>query len=152
MAKLVRIKDSTYNELAKRGKWSDTMDSIIQRLLHHQQNNHGIDDTPKSEREERPLLQESNGDGSSIRNCDRASRANIIPDAIAEYKTRLDAGAAGEKAVEEERQRKKMMIMDGDEGKNMPARRPWCPASAPRRRELCANQNDNNPHNKAGGC
>jgi hypothetical protein len=54
MDKLVRIKDSTYNELTKRGKWNDTMDSIIQRLLCQQQNNHGIDDTPKkSEREER---------------------------------------------------------------------------------------------------
>jgi hypothetical protein len=152
MGKLVRIKDSTYNELAKRGTWSDTMDSIIQRLLYPQKN-HGIDDTPKkSEREERPPLQESNGDGSSIRNCDSTSRANIIPDAIAEYQTTLDAVATGEKEVEEERQRKKMMIMEGDEeGKNMPARRPWYPASAPRRRELCANQNDN-PHNKVGGC
>ena len=152
MGKLVRIKDSTYNELARRGKWSDTMDSIIQRLLHQQQNNHGIDDMPKkSEREERPPLQESNGDGSSIRNCDSTSRANIIPDAIAEYQTTLDAVATGEKEVEEERQRKKMMIMEGDEGKNVPARHPWYPAAAPRRRELCANQNDK-PHNKARGC
>lgn len=151
MGKLVRIKDSTYNELAKRGKWSDTMDSIIQRLLYPQKN-HGIDDTPKkSEREERPPLQESNGDGSSIRNCDSTSRANIIPNAIAEYQTTLNAVSTGEKEVEEERQRKKMMIMEGDEGKNMPARRPWYPASASRRRELCANQNDK-PHNKAGGC
>ena len=97
MGKLVRIKDSTYNELAKRGKWSDTMDSIIQRLLYPQKN-HGIDDTPKkSETEERPPLQESNGDGSSIRNCDSTSRANIIPNAIAEYQTTLNAVSTGEK-------------------------------------------------------
>jgi hypothetical protein len=53
MYKLVRIRDFTYNELAKRGKWNDTMDSIIQKLLCQQQNNHAIGDTPKSEREKR---------------------------------------------------------------------------------------------------
>jgi hypothetical protein len=53
MDKLVRIKDLTYDELAKRGRWNDTMDSIIQKLLCQQQNNQAIGDTPKSEREER---------------------------------------------------------------------------------------------------
>jgi hypothetical protein len=33
MAKLIRVSDSTYKELAKDGKWSDTMDSLIVRLL-----------------------------------------------------------------------------------------------------------------------
>lgn len=46
MSKLVRITDSTYDELAKHGQWNDTMDSIIQRLL-HKQNNHGIDDSQR---------------------------------------------------------------------------------------------------------
>jgi hypothetical protein len=50
MDKFVRIKDSTYNELAKRGTWNDTMDSIIQTLLCQQQSNQAIGDT-KSERE-----------------------------------------------------------------------------------------------------
>jgi hypothetical protein len=53
MDKLVRIRDSTYNELAKRGKWKDTMDSIIQRLMYHQeQTNRGIDDTSKKSQRE----------------------------------------------------------------------------------------------------
>ena len=51
MDKLVRIKDCTYNELAKRGKWSDTMDSIIQQLL-QQPDYRRIDDMTKSKREE----------------------------------------------------------------------------------------------------
>jgi hypothetical protein len=46
MDRLVRFKDCTYNELAKRGKWNDTMDSIIQQLL-QQQKNHGIDEAAK---------------------------------------------------------------------------------------------------------
>jgi hypothetical protein len=50
MDKLVRIKDSTYNELAKRGTWNDTMDSIIQTLLCQQQSNQAIGNTI-SERE-----------------------------------------------------------------------------------------------------
>jgi predicted CopG family antitoxin len=33
MVKLIRIQDSTYYELANYGKWSDTMDDIITRLL-----------------------------------------------------------------------------------------------------------------------
>ncbi len=33
MAKLIRVSDSTYKELAKHGNWSDTMDSLIVRLL-----------------------------------------------------------------------------------------------------------------------
>ncbi|MGH9927396.1 MAG: hypothetical protein ACREAS_09095 [Nitrososphaera sp.] len=53
MDKIVRIRDFTYDELAKRGRWNDTMDSIIQKLLCQQKDNHAIDDTPKSEREER---------------------------------------------------------------------------------------------------
>jgi len=133
MDKLVRIRDSTYNELAKCGKWNDTMDSIIQGLLQQQQNNQGIGDTPKKpEREERPHqesnLQDSaredmlkpfaNGDG-SIRNCHSTSRANI-PNAIAECRTRRYSEAADdEKVVKEKRNREKMMIMEGNEGKNM---------------------------------
>jgi hypothetical protein len=54
MDKLVRIRDFTYDELAKRGRWNDTMDSIIQKLLcQEQQSNQAIGGTPKSEREER---------------------------------------------------------------------------------------------------
>ena len=33
MVKFVRISDSTYKELSEYGKWSDTMDSLILRLL-----------------------------------------------------------------------------------------------------------------------
>jgi hypothetical protein len=130
MDKLVRIRDSTYNELAKRGKWDDTMDSIIQRLL-HQQNNHGIGDTPnKSEREERPLQDSNvrksardmpqpfdNGDNCSIGICHRNSRANISY-VIAEDRTRCEAETSDEKVVEQKRQRKKMMLPNGDNDKN----------------------------------
>ncbi len=30
---MIRVQDSTYNELAKSGKWTDTMDDIIVNLL-----------------------------------------------------------------------------------------------------------------------
>jgi hypothetical protein len=33
MIKLIRVKESTYQKLAERGYWRDTMDSIIMRLL-----------------------------------------------------------------------------------------------------------------------
>ena len=33
MTKLIRVKESTYQELAKFGQWFDTMDSIIAKLL-----------------------------------------------------------------------------------------------------------------------
>jgi hypothetical protein len=33
MVKLIRVSDSTYKELGDFGKWSDTMDSLIVRLL-----------------------------------------------------------------------------------------------------------------------
>lgn len=33
MSKVIRLEDSTYDELGRFGHWSDTMDSIIRRLL-----------------------------------------------------------------------------------------------------------------------
>jgi hypothetical protein len=33
MTKVIRVKDSTFEELIKRGKWSDTMDAIVSKLL-----------------------------------------------------------------------------------------------------------------------
>jgi hypothetical protein len=33
MAKLIRLTDSTHQELAERGKWGDTMNDIVQDLL-----------------------------------------------------------------------------------------------------------------------
>jgi hypothetical protein len=33
MSKLIRVKDHTFDELAKHAKWSDTMDMIISRLM-----------------------------------------------------------------------------------------------------------------------
>ena len=34
MSKLIRVQDSTHKKLAKYGHWDDTMDTIIERLLH----------------------------------------------------------------------------------------------------------------------
>jgi hypothetical protein len=33
MTRVIRIKEETFEELAKYGKWSDTMDMIISRIL-----------------------------------------------------------------------------------------------------------------------
>jgi hypothetical protein len=33
MTKVIRVKDSTFEELIKRGKWSETMDAIVSKLL-----------------------------------------------------------------------------------------------------------------------
>ena len=33
MTEVIRVKDSTFEELIKRGKWSDTMDAIVSKLL-----------------------------------------------------------------------------------------------------------------------
>ena len=33
MAKVIRVKNSTFDLLTNKGKWSDTMDDIIRRLL-----------------------------------------------------------------------------------------------------------------------
>jgi uncharacterized protein YehS (DUF1456 family) len=33
MTKVIRVKDSTFEELIKRGKLSDTMDAIVSKLL-----------------------------------------------------------------------------------------------------------------------
>jgi hypothetical protein len=33
MSKLIRLEDSTYKELSQYGRWEDTMDTIIRRLL-----------------------------------------------------------------------------------------------------------------------
>lgn len=33
MTKVIKVSDNTYTRLAEMGSWSDTMDSIIQRLL-----------------------------------------------------------------------------------------------------------------------
>jgi hypothetical protein len=33
MVKLIRLKDDTYQQLTACGRWSDTMDSIVLRLL-----------------------------------------------------------------------------------------------------------------------
>jgi len=37
MSKLIRIKDETYQELVGIAKWTDTMDGVISKLLHHQE-------------------------------------------------------------------------------------------------------------------
>jgi hypothetical protein len=37
MSKVIRLEDSTYDELGRFGHWSDTMDSIIRRLLEQAQ-------------------------------------------------------------------------------------------------------------------
>jgi hypothetical protein len=91
MDKLVRIRDSTYHELAKHGKWNDTMDSIIQRLLHQQQNNHGIDDTSKkSETEERQSkkmrIRNGSDEGKNVLRgalqVDRQEKRQALPDSL----------------------------------------------------------------------
>ncbi len=41
MTKLIRLKDRTYQELASRGSWKDTMDAIVARLLKANDNNNG---------------------------------------------------------------------------------------------------------------
>jgi hypothetical protein len=33
VTKVIRVKEQTFEELTQRGKWSDTMDMIISRLL-----------------------------------------------------------------------------------------------------------------------
>ena len=33
MTKVIRLKDETFEELTKYGKWSDTMDTIVSTLL-----------------------------------------------------------------------------------------------------------------------
>ena len=33
MTKVIRVRDSTFEELIRRGKWSDTMDAIVIKLL-----------------------------------------------------------------------------------------------------------------------
>jgi hypothetical protein len=33
VTKVIRVKEQTFKELIERGKWSDTMDMIISRLL-----------------------------------------------------------------------------------------------------------------------
>jgi hypothetical protein len=33
MSKVIRVKNQTYQELASRAKWTDTMDEIISKLL-----------------------------------------------------------------------------------------------------------------------
>jgi hypothetical protein len=33
VTKVIRVKEQTFEELIQRGKWSDTMDMIISRLL-----------------------------------------------------------------------------------------------------------------------
>lgn len=33
MPKLIRLEDSTYKELGQYGRWEDTMDTIVRRLL-----------------------------------------------------------------------------------------------------------------------
>jgi len=33
MSKVIRLENSTYDELGRFGHWSDTMDSIVRRLL-----------------------------------------------------------------------------------------------------------------------
>jgi hypothetical protein len=33
MTHVIRIKDETFEELTRRGKWQDTMDNIISRVL-----------------------------------------------------------------------------------------------------------------------
>jgi hypothetical protein len=40
MSKLLRVRDKTYEELGKLGKWNETMDSIIVKLLLHEAGNH----------------------------------------------------------------------------------------------------------------
>ncbi|MGH9976963.1 MAG: hypothetical protein ACRD8Z_14175 [Nitrososphaeraceae archaeon] len=37
MSKLIRVKDHTYGELAKRAKWSETLDELIMKLLEQQE-------------------------------------------------------------------------------------------------------------------
>jgi hypothetical protein len=43
MSKLIRVKDSTFNELTKRAKWSETMDMIVSRLMRERQDRNGDD-------------------------------------------------------------------------------------------------------------
>jgi hypothetical protein len=120
MDKLVRIRDSTYNELAKRGKWNDTMDSIIQQLL-QQEKKHRIDEATKKSQRERQPVQESNvqegveyvsepfdnGD-SNIRNYNRTSKVHACY-AIAGHRAKQEAEDPDE-VIEKKRQRKRMII------------------------------------------
>jgi predicted CopG family antitoxin len=34
VSKLIRIKDSTFEELIKDARWNDTIDGVIKRLIH----------------------------------------------------------------------------------------------------------------------
>src|SRR5215211_6533006 len=124
MNRLVRVRDCTYNELAKRGKWNDTMDSIIQRLL-QQQKNHGIDEAAKkSQREWQPFsdgyVQEGekyvpelfDNDDSHLQNHNRTPRVGA-PYAIAGYRAEQDAEDP-DKVIKKKRQQKKLGIPDGD--------------------------------------
>lgn len=38
MTKVIRVKDDTFEELMKRGKWCDTMDTIVLKLLKDKEN------------------------------------------------------------------------------------------------------------------
>lgn len=132
MDRLVRVKDCTYNELAKRGKWNDTMDSIIQQLLQQQQKNHGIDEVAKKSQREGQPVQETNvqegmeylsepldNDGDSdVRNHNnRTSRANTHY-AIAGYRAKQNAEDPDE-VIEKKRQRMNMIIPSCDDKKEL---------------------------------
>jgi hypothetical protein len=47
MSKLIRIKDETFEELSKLGRWSDTMDVIISRLLKQRKTSSVSTSTPQ---------------------------------------------------------------------------------------------------------
>lgn len=40
MTKVLRVKDETFEEIVKRGKWTETMDMIISRVLRQNGLNH----------------------------------------------------------------------------------------------------------------
>jgi hypothetical protein len=37
VSKLIRIKDSTFEELIKDARWNDTIDGVIKRLIHQRE-------------------------------------------------------------------------------------------------------------------
>jgi hypothetical protein len=129
--KLVRVKDCTYNELAKRGKWNDTMDSIIQQLLQQQQKNPGLDESIKNSQREGQPVPESNvqksveyvyepfdNDDSNRQNHDRTSRVDALY-AITGYRAKQDAEDPDE-VIEKKRQRKRLVIPDCDKHNKEP--------------------------------
>ena len=61
MSKVIRLEDSIYDELGRFGHWSDTMDSIIQRLLEQVQKQKQMEvQSPNDEVGKPPHISESN--------------------------------------------------------------------------------------------